>query len=370
LNIEELFRSNLNSLEADVNPNAWNNIQQGLQAQAAVGTAVAAKTGLSLLVKSIIIGGGIVAATVAGVYLFNNNESKGDSNESIVAVDDNEVLTNDQTKSLMDQTNSVTDIVDNVQGDGSENGDQNRTNPINNQTVNSSLFNPFTPPTPNTLTDLGDNNNGAGNEGAEIIGGQRVSDTIPEEGGLTITQAGQEPETVQKIVKTDVKVAALDGEFSKAFLFESNAENCTKVTWDFGDGTTGEGFNVEHTYKIPGNYDVVVTASERRQNRRSTTKLEVKSIASIEDVPNIFTPNENPENNNYFITSENLGELSFRISDKFGKIVFTTTDINFQWDGTDYSGNIVPAGVYQYELAAVGVDGAVFPRRGIITVVR
>lgn len=362
LNIEELFRSNLNSLEADVNPNAWNNIQQGLQAQVAVGTAVAAKTGLSLLVKSIIIGGGIVAATVAGVYLFNNNENQGESNESIVAVDDNEVLTNDHTKPLTDHINSVTDIVDNVQGDDSENGDQNRTNPINNQTVNSSSSDPIAASTVGTLQEYND----AVNEGTEIERGG----TIPEEGVSGIPRADQKSEEAQKMVKTDLKVVALDGEFTKVFLFESNAENCTKVTWDFGDGTTGEGFNIEHTYDIPGNYEVVVTASEGRQNRRSTTKIEVKSIASIGDVPNIFTPNENPENNHYFITSENLDQLSFRISDKLGRIVYTTTDINFQWDGTDFSGNIVPAGVYQYELAAVGVDGAVFPRRGTITVVR
>ncbi len=365
LNIEELFRSNLNSLEADVNPNAWNNIQQGLQAQAAVGTAVAAKAGLSILVKSIIIGGGIVAATVAGVYLFNNNENQGDSNESIVAVDDNQLTADDQTKPLTDQLNSVTDIVDNVQGDGSENGDQNDINPINNQNINSDPHNPITAPTLGPVPEY-NNNNGAVNEETETAGGG----STPEEVVSGITQADQKPEEAQKMVKTDLKVVALHGEFTKAFLFESNAENCTKVTWDFGDGTTGEGFNIEHTYDIPGNYVVVVTASEGRQNRRSTTKLEVKSIASIGDVPNIFTPNENPENNHYFITSENLDQLSFRISDKLGRIVYTSTDINFQWDGTDFSGNIVPAGVYQYELAAVGVDGAVFPRRGTITVVR
>jgi len=35
----------------------------------------------------------------------------------------------------------------------------------------------------------------------------------------------------------------------------------TSLTWDFGDGNTGTGATVQHTYALPGRYTVTITAT-------------------------------------------------------------------------------------------------------------
>ena len=86
INIEELFKEQFSSFEGNVSPDAWANIQQGMNAAGIGGGAVAAKTGMSVLLKTVLISGGIVAATVAGVYLLSENDKPENTNNPIVAV--------------------------------------------------------------------------------------------------------------------------------------------------------------------------------------------------------------------------------------------------------------------------------------------
>ncbi len=46
-----------------------------------------------------------------------------------------------------------------------------------------------------------------------------------------------------------------------------------KYTWDFGDGTTGEGIRVTHSYIKPGDYKVVLKAKDLAGNEESTEKI-------------------------------------------------------------------------------------------------
>jgi hypothetical protein len=70
LKIEQLFKDKFKNFEADVNPNLWNNISQGITTNA----VTAAKTGLGLGVKSLIVGAS-VAAIGTTAYLVNSNEN-------------------------------------------------------------------------------------------------------------------------------------------------------------------------------------------------------------------------------------------------------------------------------------------------------
>lgn len=45
-------------------------------------------------------------------------------------------------------------------------------------------------------------------------------------------------------------------------VFTANAPSSDNVTWDFGDGTTGQGLTVNHTYSSYGAYNVKATATK------------------------------------------------------------------------------------------------------------
>ncbi len=48
----------------------------------------------------------------------------------------------------------------------------------------------------------------------------------------------------------------------KSIVFTASSSGAESVSWDFGDGTTGQGFTAQHSYAAYGNYQVKATATK------------------------------------------------------------------------------------------------------------
>ncbi len=78
-------------------------------------------------------------------------------------------------------------------------------------------------------------------------------------------------------------------------------------------------------------------------------------VGQLEAIPNIFSPNNDGQNDYFQLAGENdpcYDEMHLVIYNRWGKIVFESSDSNFKWDGKNLSGNKCPDGVY-----AVIIDG-------------
>ena len=374
-NIEELFRSNLSSLEADVSPNAWTNIQQGLNGSTGV-TAASGGTGLSFIAKSIIVSTGIVAATIAGVYLYNNDQPQDNANQAIVTVDDTKLLTNEQTKPITDPINSGPTVGDNNGGDNETELGESLA-PVS-QPID--LYDPMDSHDQleaGSAGEIGQGNNG-GVEADNNTQGNGGNGSEGENSGQESTElekhdnTREEREPVQKQISANPSFTVLtnNNEAPATYAFVSNAENCSKVRWDFGDGTTAEGFEVEHTYEKPGTYKVEMNCFEGNQGHLEGFTVIVESISKITHVPNIISPDGDHRNDFFFIGSEQMEKMSIIIRDNKGNSVFISDDIDFRWYATDMGGNNLPEGTYDWVLIAFGLDGTKFQKAGQITVTR
>jgi gliding motility-associated-like protein len=91
--------------------------------------------------------------------------------------------------------------------------------------------------------------------------------------------------------------------------------------------------------------------------------------SSILDIPNAFTPGSAP-NAEFKIVKRGIAKLNyFRIFNRWGNLVFETTDINKGWDGT-YKGDIQPMGVYIYTVEALTNTNDRFVKQGNVTLIR
>ncbi|MCK6649069.1 MAG: choice-of-anchor L domain-containing protein [Bacteroidia bacterium] len=118
--------------------------------------------------------------------------------------------------------------------------------------------------------------------------------------------------------------------------------------WNFGDGSfdsvsTSE--NPQHYYPTDGTY-IVTLISTNQEGCSDTTQ---QTLVVLPDFyfyfPNAFTPNNNGKNDTYMGYGVGIKSYHMRIFDRWGELIFETTDLYTGWDGT-YKGNKLPGGVY------------------------
>ena len=85
-------------------------------------------------------------------------------------------------------------------------------------------------------------------------------------------------------------------------------------------------------------------------------------------IPNVFTPNNDGENDLFFITSTGLEDYDLLILNRWGNVVFETSDPKESWDGT-INGNPCSEGVYFYKLTAKQ-NKTEIKKHGFLTLVR
>ena len=142
-----------------------------------------------------------------------------------------------------------------------------------------------------------------------------------------------------------------------------------EVRWNFKDGTSAEGIEAKHTYTKPGKYTVeMIVAGGDGSAYGETQEIIVKSKSSVDNIPNVITPNGDRINDFFSIKATDIENFSISIRDSRGNEIFSSTDQNFAWDGTDFSGNIVEKGMYTYIIIAEGTDGSVIKLPGQIYV--
>lgn len=119
----------------------------------------------------------------------------------------------------------------------------------------------------------------------------------------------------------------------------------------------------------------VVFRDENGCTNFDTVYIKVKEVICKDPyifVPNAFTPNSDG-NNDYFKPYYPLNlvtEVYFAVFDRWGGVIFETSDIDDRgWDGT-YKGEKIPSDVYVYMLRARCLNGEEYNHKGNVTLLR
>lgn len=86
-------------------------------------------------------------------------------------------------------------------------------------------------------------------------------------------------------------------------------------------------------------------------------------------VPTAFSPNNDNANDVLYVLGSGFQDMVFQIYNRYGEMVFETTDMNIGWDGT-YNGIDQEIEVYTYYVKVRYVDGGVAEEKGNITLLR
>ena len=121
--------------------------------------------------------------------------------------------------------------------------------------------------------------------------------------------------------------------------------------WSFDDSFGSNHYHPIHVFPNEGSYNVKLTVSD---SLYLDCKKEFSSYVNVESyfklwVPNSFTPNNDGVNDFFKPVVIGVDYYELIITNRWGEIVFTSSDVNQSWDGY-LDGNIAPSGVYKCEI--------------------
>ena len=163
-------------------------------------------------------------------------------------------------------------------------------------------------------------------------------------------------------------------------LFTVNAsQNATTYFWDFGDGTTSTEFAPEHYYQVEGIYSISLTANNEFDCPSTYSVADAVYARPDADIvfPNAFTPPTSGPNGGvydpdgytndvFFPLQKGVTEYNLQIFNKWGELLFESTDINIGWDGY-YKGQICKQDVYAWKVKARFSNGETITKAGDVT---
>lgn len=156
-----------------------------------------------------------------------------------------------------------------------------------------------------------------------------------------------------------------------SFNIKATAVGGNNFTWHYND-TTLQNNNATLTHSIisPTTYKVTLSNSD---GCIDTASINVRVIARCGDdafIPNAFTPNGDDANDKLCIRSLELtGIRIFRIFNRWGELIFETTDINHCWDGS-FKGKLLNPDVFVYYAEGTCGNGQVRFIKGNVTLIR
>lgn len=153
--------------------------------------------------------------------------------------------------------------------------------------------------------------------------------------------------------------------------FTNTSQNATTYTWNFGNGNivTVNNMNpIQQTYNASATITLIASTSPNCADTingqvavvtcgcTNPTALNYNPLASVDDgscilpdpvviLPNVFTPNNDGENDVFQLQVQNVSEVRLTITNRWGELVFQATGANPSWDG-QINGNVASDGVY------------------------
>jgi len=178
--------------------------------------------------------------------------------------------------------------------------------------------------------------------------------------------------------------------------FTNTSQNATTFEWDFGNGQVVTVNDLSsQTFTFTESAIIQLTAFQDVNCFDETTAAVVISICGCTDptatnydptataddgsciyptptveAPNIFTPNEDGDNDFFYLTTTNVLNVELTILNRWGNVMFEGSGVNPAWNGKVDSGVDAEDGVYFYKYTVTGFLNNVLEGHGFLHLVR
>ncbi|MEO8762020.1 MAG: gliding motility-associated C-terminal domain-containing protein [Bacteroidia bacterium] len=161
------------------------------------------------------------------------------------------------------------------------------------------------------------------------------------------------------------------GDLPLTVQFTNNSVNSTTYVWTYGNGSTTytttniNDPNTNTIYTTPGTYTVTMESS----NASGCQSTAVATIIVYEGftitIPNVFTPNGDNINDNFFVKTTGLASIEMTIFDRWGLKLWESSSATGAWDGKNASD-----GTYFYIIKATSTKAETKEYKGPILLIK
>ena len=161
--------------------------------------------------------------------------------------------------------------------------------------------------------------------------------------------------------------------FDSEVEFTNQSEFVEGYEWRFGGA--GISFEKDPTFEFPdtGRYEVMFVGYHELGCSDTITKvIDVEPLTTF-NMPNAFTPNNDGLNDTFKPVGITRGILDYELTiwNRWGGNIFTSNEIETGWNGEiNNAGELVPGGVYIYQIAYKKPRGEKVNLKGHLTLIR
>ena len=151
--------------------------------------------------------------------------------------------------------------------------------------------------------------------------------------------------------------------------FTNLSYNYLSFEWNFGDSKI-DTTNVDPLHFYETIYDFTPCLEVFNSGCKDSVCKDIFiDFIPLIDVPNAFTPNNDGVNDIIKVEGLGITQLSFRIYNRWGELVYEGFDQEEGWNGI-YKGVLQEMEVYTYVVSAVLLDGSTPVLKGNISLIR
>lgn len=144
----------------------------------------------------------------------------------------------------------------------------------------------------------------------------------------------------------------------------------TSWAWNFGDGGSSALQSPSHNYTGNGIQNVCLTASNSTGCAdTSCMAINVDALEFI-NIPNVFTPDGDGINDFFFINSSGIKEFQLDVYNRWGTLVYSSTEVASKWDGRSTAGVELSDGTYYFILKAISITSKDESTAGFVSILR
>ena len=179
---------------------------------------------------------------------------------------------------------------------------------------------------------------------------------------------------LDNFIKASFEVAEDNCPLEPIQLTSTAIGKITTHTWSFGDGTNSAEISPNHVYaRTPGTKDfrILYTVTDSLGCTSTAEKTTRVYVSCLIDVPNAFTPNQDGRNDLlYPLNAVKAEQLNFTVYNRWGQVVYHTTNWKKGWDGR-FKSILQESGIYIWTLTFTDRDSKKeFSRKGKTMLIR